>query len=521
VNYENHHDIPQDETLVFLEEQTQDAPNDRVEPWTILIVDDEEDVHGITRMVLGDVEFDGRGLHFLSAHSGIEAKEILRVRDDVAVILLDVVMESEHAGLDLVHFIRAEQKNTHTRIILRTGQPGQAPERRVILEYDINDYKEKSNLTATRLFTTIVSALRCYRDIKTIEQSRKGLGHIISAARDMLKQVSFDTFCQGVLEQMTALWNLGGNCLYMRNSGFAALREGDDLIIRAGIGAWSDKIGRRLDEVVERDTREMIHRSLNSGQSLVGEREFVGCYRTETNGESLLYLSSNRPLAPIDVELIRVFSGHIAAAYDNLSLHRELRDTQREIIYALGEVVEQRSREVGSHVRRVGEQSWLLATLYGMCEEEADLLRIAAPMHDVGKIGIPDHILSKPGKLTLEEFKIMEQHTLIGYRILSKSRRRILNAAATIAYEHHEHWDGGGYPRGLKKHEIHIYGRITAIADVLDALYHKRSYKEAWVQADIVALFRQQRERQFDPHLVDLLLRHWDEFIAIQKKFPD
>ncbi len=273
--------------------------------------------------------------------------------------------------------------------------------------------------------------------------------------------------------------------------------------------------------MVELDTREMIHRSLNSGQSLVGEREFVGCYRTETNGESLLYLSSNRPLAPIDVELIRVFSGHIAAAYDNLSLHRELRDTQREIIYALGEVVEQRSREVGSHVRRVGEQSWLLATLYGMCEEEADLLRIAAPMHDVGKIGIPDHILSKPGKLTLEEFKIMEQHTLIGYRILSKSRRRILNAAATIAYEHHEHWDGGGYPRGLKKHEIHIYGRITAIADVLDALYHKRSYKEAWVQADIVALFRQQRERQFDPHLVDLLLRHWDEFIAIQKKFPD
>ena len=506
--------------LLFIDEEVSDG-RFCPEPWNVLAVDDEEDVLTVTRMVLEDTEFDGRKIRLLSARSAAEARVLLQQRDDIGVILLDVVMESHHAGLDLVRFIRDDLGNKSIRIVLRTGQPGSAPERKVIVDYDINDYKEKSSLTATRLFTTVISALRGYRDIRTIEQSKRGLEYIVNAAADLFRPNSLDTFCQGVLEQLTALWDLGDDCLYLRNSGFAALREEGNMVIHAGIGSYRDMVGKGLDEVVSDRVREMIYSSLKSGKPIIGDHDFVGCYRSAPEGESLIYLSSNRPLEELDIELIRVFSTHIASAFDNLSLNRELKETQREIIYALGELVEQRSKEIGSHVRRVGEQARHLALLTGIEEDEAELLRIAAPMHDVGKIGIPDYILEKPGKLTAEEFKVIESHTLIGYHILCKSRRPILQAAAIVAREHHEHWDGGGYPRGLKGEEIHLFGRITAISDVLDALYHKRPYKEAWGQEEIRELFRQQRGKQFEPRLIDLLFEHWDEFIEIQQSLPD
>ena len=514
-----------------------EASGFQLPPWPLFIVDDDEDVHTITRVVLKDLEFDGRGVEFLSAYSAGEAREILTRRDDIAVILLDVVMESEHAGLELARHIREELGNRQVRIILRTGQPGSAPEREVITGYDINDYKEKSDLTAKRLFTTIVAALRSYRDIRTIHQSKQGLEQIVQAAHNLFEPQSFDRFCQGVLEQLTALWQLHGDGLYVRNSGFAArrdsAREGDGFIIHAGIGHYRDAVGAQLDQATPEAVRELIHSAAASREPLIHEHEFVSCYHApslgglggpggdESGGESLIYLSSNRPLQEMDVELLQVFSGHVAAAFDNLSLNQEINDTQREIIFALGEVVEMRCKETGSHVRRVGEVCHRLARLAGLSEEEAELLRIAAPMHDVGKIGIPDNILNKPGRLSDEEFALMEGHTSIGYHILAKSQRRTLKAAAIIAHQHHERWDGNGYPQGLAGEDIHLYGRISAIADVFDALLHKRPYKEPWPLERIVELMREQRGRQFDPRFVDLLLEQMEQFMAIQRAFPD
>jgi response regulator RpfG family c-di-GMP phosphodiesterase len=367
-------DFSDEDELIFLNEddESDSVIQHRDDYWKILIVDDEEEVHHVTKMVLADIDFEGKKILFLHAYSGMEAKKILQTEEDIAVILLDVVMEEENAGLLLAQFIREELKNKMIRIILRTGQPGQAPEKQVIVEYDINDYKEKTELTSQKLFSTIIVAIRSFRDLK-----------------------------------------------------------------------------------------------------------MIGC------------------------------------------LNEEIENTQREIIYTLGEIAETRSKETGYHVKRVAEYSCLLAEKYGLSEKEIELIRIASPMHDVGKVAISDDILNKPGKLTLEEYQIMKTHTNIGYEMLKHSNRTIIQTASIIARQHHEKYNGGGYPSGIKGEDIHLYSRITAIADVFDALSSNRVYKSAWTTQRIVEFFKSERGEHFDPKLTDLFLENFNEFLEIKEKYRD
>ena len=158
------------------------------------------------------------------------------------------------------------------------------------------------------------------------------------------------------------------------------------------------------------------------------------------------------------------------ATKDIINLNKEIEDTQKEVIFRMGAIGETRSKETGNHVKRVAEYSKLLALYYGLGEDEAELLKQVSPMHDIGKVGIPDNILNKPGKFTDKEFEIMKQHSKIGYDMLSGTDKPLLKAASIVAYEHHEKWSGGGYPRGIKGEEIHMFGRMTALADVFDAL---------------------------------------------------
>jgi len=204
-----------------------------------------------------------------------------------------------------------------------------------------------------------------------------------------------------------------------------------------------------------------------------------------------------------------------------VKIHEELDNTQREIINTMGEVGESRSQETGYHVKRVAEYSKLLAQLAGLDEKDVDLLYSASPMHDIGKVGIPDSILKKPGKLTEEEWIIMKSHSEIGYNILKSSQRPILKAAAIISYTHHEKWDGTGYPKGLKEQEIPIFGRITAVADVFDALGSDRLYKKAWELDRILTLFKEERGKHFEPYLIDLFLENLDSFLAIRNRYKD
>ena len=204
-----------------------------------------------------------------------------------------------------------------------------------------------------------------------------------------------------------------------------------------------------------------------------------------------------------------------------LDLHQEVENTRNEILTITGTIVEKHSRETGRHVQRVAYYSELLGKYYGLAPEEAKLLRDASTLHDIGKVAIPDSILNKMGKLTSKEFEIIKKHSLHGYNILRKSDRTLLQTAAIIAYEHHERYDGGGYPRGLQGDDIHLYGRIVGLADVFDALSSHRVYKPRWDDEEIFEYLHRERGRQFDPRLIDIFFEHLDDFLAIREEFDD
>ncbi len=194
----------------------------------------------------------------------------------------------------------------------------------------------------------------------------------------------------------------------------------------------------------------------------------------------------------------------------------ELENNQIEMIWMLTELMESTSDETGQHIKRVAEISSLLAHYHpALKSTDEDTLYHASPMHDIGKMTIPHQILHKPGRYTEEEFEMMKRHTSNAYNLLSGSNRALIKAAAIIAHEHHEKWNGKGYPRQLKGTDIHIYGRIVALADVFDALTHKRCYKDAWEMEEVIEYIRDHRATQFDPELVDILMQNIDKFKAI------
>lgn len=341
-------------------------------PWKILLVDDEEDVIEVSRLVLEDLRFDGRPLDILDARSAQEARVMFEQHADIALAFIDVVMETEHAGLDLVKYVRDQLGNRHTRLILRTGNPGAAPQREIVQYFEIDDYKEKTELTADRLETSVYTSLRSYRNLMS-----------------------------------------------------------------------------------------------------------------------------------------------------NIRLRQDLLDAQTEVLNRLCGAIESRSKETGTHVRRIALYSRQLGELYGLPHTQLDLLEAAAPMHDIGKVATPDDILNKPGPLTEEEWAVMRRHPEEGYRLLAHPQLAVMQTGAEIALSHHEKWDGSGYPGGLAGDAIPVFGRIVAIVDVFDAMLSRRAYKEAWsldrVFADMSAL----RGSHFDPRLLDLFLAHLAAFHDIYNCHPD
>ena len=202
-------------------------------------------------------------------------------------------------------------------------------------------------------------------------------------------------------------------------------------------------------------------------------------------------------------------------------LNKEITHTQKEVVFTMGAIGESRSKETGNHVKRVAEYSKLLALEYGLPKEQAEMLKQASPMHDIGKVAIPDAILNKPGRFTDDERKIMDTHATLGYEMLNNSNRPLLKLAATVAYQHHEKWDGSGYPQGLKGEEIDITGRITALADVFDALGSDRVYKKAWEDERIFNLFKEEKGKHFDPQLIDIFFNNLEKFLEIRDRFKD
>ena len=492
----------------------------KLAPWKVLLVDDEPDIHDVTKLTLTRFRLDGRALSFVHAYSGAEAKEVLAREKDIALVFLDVVMEREDSGLEVARWMREDLNNQFTRIVLRTGQPGQAPEERVIVDYDINDYKEKTELDRTKLFTTTFAALRAYRDIMKVEEARvtqhvyrEGLERVIAASAHIFQQRNLKDFASGLLQQVVALLRLEQSML-LRVAGASLITGESEYEVLAQIGdmggdVLSDDLLAQLDDA----RRNRISR-LQSGT-------YVGYFPNNSGKASLLVLRGVESISDIDAQLLEVFCSGVAIAFDNILLNQEITDTQAELIMRLGDVVESRSHEAGNHVRRMAQVVHMLAQESGMSDDETAVLVHASPMHDIGKIATPDSVLLKPGKLDADEWAIMQQHPTIGLQILDGSTRPILKAAAVIAHQHHEKYDGSGYPQGLRGANIHPYARIVAVADVFDALSHSRCYKEAWPLDKVADYMREVAGTHLDPHYVDILIRNMDKAAEINEKLPD
>jgi len=501
-----------DDKIEFFEEFDEETEQNKG-TWKILIVDDEKIVHESTEMVLSDFVYQEKGLDFLCAYNAEEAKTLLKEHEDIAVVLLDVVMEKDDSGLQLVKYIRDEIKNKFIRIILRTGQPGQAPEEEVVINYDINDYKMKTELTLQKLLTTVVSALRSYANIMELEMNRRGLESILRVENELYELHDMSTFANLLLIRIRELYEISGDSFYLRVEYDENKQKYMQVI--AGTGKYESYIGSELPSEAYDELAYMFNEIGNSNGNYSSENEYLLLYKSLNIFENYIYFDEIKHLDAIQNKLFKVLLSNLSVAVDNISLNEKLVHTQSELINRLSEVIEARSEETASHVERVSKIAFLIAQKIGLNETEAHLLKTIAPLHDVGKIGIPESILNKPGKLTNEEFEVMKNHALIGYRILKGSGLELLEAGALVAKEHHEYWNGKGYPNGLSGEEIHIYGRITIIADVFDALSHDRVYKKAWPFEKVMDFMREQSGKMFDPKLVQVLFEHEEEIRGV------
>ncbi|MDF2671040.1 MAG: hypothetical protein K0R67_3346, partial [Paenibacillus sp.] len=396
----------QEDLLTFADEEVesnQDINRPEKEKWKLIIVDDAQEIHHLTKMVLSDFEFDGKRLEFISAYTEAEAFEVIRDHPDTAIILLDVVMDQDDSGLKIVKYIREELKYQSVRIILRTGQPGQAPERLVITNYDINDYKEKTELTTQKLFTTVMAALRSFRDIMVIENNKIGLEKIIQSSAALFEPKSMKNFASGVLTQLTSILNLHKNALHCNS--FAVTKGREQFYVLAATGDYSFHESENIEDVVPTHVLNSIHETFQYKKSSFYDDHFCCYFQSKTGMENVIYFEGTKQLNEWNRYLIEIYCSNVSVAFENIYLNEEVEHTQKEIIFTLGEIAETRSQETGYHVKRVAEYCKLLALRYGLPEEEAELIRLASSMHDVGKVAVPDAILNKPGKLTDEEFE--------------------------------------------------------------------------------------------------------------------
>ena len=364
--------------------------------WKIAVIDDDPAVHDGTRFALSDYSLNGYGLEIISAYSAAEGRDLMRNHPDVAAVLLDVIMESNDAGLELVEFIRSELKNETVRIILRTGQPGQAPERRVIVDYDINDYKAKTELTADKLFTSLTAALRSYQQLQRMVETRRGLEIIIDAASTLYDFKSMQRLAEGVLTQIASLLNV--DC-----EGILVLRDGgkaeNGFSVLAGSGCYSRFIGAHTARELEPELQQLVEGAFRLRRHQFLDHRSVLYIQTGSGREVVVLLEAQKHLSETDRALVEIFGSRLSIAFDNVILYEQLQDANLR----LEERVTQRTRDLTSANRRMTSQ-W------------ARLQRANAFKSEI--LGAVAHDLKNPLAVVLGRTEMLKE--MIGSAALSK-----------------------------------------------------------------------------------------------------
>jgi signal transduction histidine kinase len=338
-----------DDIVQFVDDNDGKPRAEQSRRWKIAVIDDEPAVHEGTRYALADYQLHGQGLEILSANSAVEGRRLMRNHPDVAVVLLDVIMESDTAGLELVEFIRSDLKNDTVRIILRTGQPGQAPERRVIVDYDINDYKAKTELTADKLFTALTAALRGYQQLQRMVETRRGLEIIIDAASTLFDFKSMQRLAEGVLTQIASLLNV--DC-----AGILVLREPlslqESFSVLAGSGCYSRFTGADGSQSIDHDLRQLVEEAFVRRRHEFSAQRSVLYIQTVSGSEVVVVLEAARHLSETDRTLVEIFCSRLSIAFDNVILYEQLHRAN----VGLEERVAERTHDLTTANRRLAAQ---------------------------------------------------------------------------------------------------------------------------------------------------------------------
>ncbi len=473
--------------------------------WKVLIVDDEPDIRTLTRISLRDFSFANQTIEFIEASSAHEAKDLLQQHSDLALALIDVVMETDDAGLKLVEYIRNDLKNAMIRLVIRTGQPGLAPERYVIDHYDIDDYKDKTELTAARLYTTVRSALKAYRDLQIIDANRRGLERVLHAtpAIYQLDHSPLSDFFNGMLTQMIGLCRLSNSSHIGSLEGAVMMLDDKEPKLRASTAQFVQS--PRFEEIHQQCVSAIL--SDDPISSLRNSSEVLPLI-VLNQPVGYIYIEPIEILTDVDRNLIHIFARQCSQALENHELHGNILASFDSAIDMLAEIAEYKDQATGGHVNRLDCYTHAVAIEMGVDQEEAIRYGKASRLHDVGKVGIPDYILAKPSKLTVDEFEIIKKHTTLGGNILSHDKAFAL--AKQIAFGHHEFWDGSGYPLGIKSKDLPLAVRIVSVADVFDAMVSWRPYKEPWSIQEARDAIQDGAGTQFDPAVVDAFLKLLD-----------
>ena len=342
----------QDDVLYLIDDTETEPEGSPGRKWKIAVIDDDQAVHDGTRFALSDYSLNGQGLEILSAHSAAEGRALMRAHPDIAAVLLDVIMETDVAGLELVEYIRNVIKNETVRIILRTGQPGQAPERRVIVQYDINDYKAKTELTADKLFTSLTAALRSYQQLERMVQTRRGLEIIIDAASTLYDFKSMQRLAEGVLTQIASLLNVDcAGILVLRDDGTTI---DDEFSVLAGSGCYSRFTGNNASSALDTDVRTMVEAAFKRRKHEFADQRTVLYIRTGSGREVVVLLQAERPLSETDRSLVEIFGSRLSIAFDNVILYQQLQAANTQ----LEDRVAQRTRALMQANRRLSAQ-WM------------------------------------------------------------------------------------------------------------------------------------------------------------------
>jgi response regulator RpfG family c-di-GMP phosphodiesterase len=499
----------------------------------ILIVDDEIVIRELMTDILQD-----EGFATVSAPDGKTALRMLREDPTYSVLFTDIMMPE----MDGIELVREARKIAPSIVpIVMTGYATLETARAAVKEGAYDYVLKPFNLSEIKL--AVSNALE--RSRLTTENARlREITTLFNISESIASIRDEDRLLEYVLD--AALERLDAE----RGSLMLVSRDGQRLTVAKSVGlaagsATSVESGNSISGWVAENMTPLLVADIQKtpdieGMSLkldTGSFMSVPLERKASTDDShplseaglpkviaVINVTGKRggqPFTEADLKMLSIVANHAAAALENVRLLREIEDAQREQLFTLGEIVETRSRETGYHVKRVAEYSKVLAIRCGLPLHEAEVLRLASPLHDVGKVGIPDAVLNKPGKLTPEEFEVIKTHSQIGYDMLKMSKGRVLQSAAVIALQHHEKFDGTGYPQGLAGKDIHIFGRITGIADVFDALGVERVYKKAWELDRILEYFREQRGKHFDPELLDVFFDNFEEIKQIRDAFPE